>query len=425
MLCPNDCYKIWKRGNRLRIDSTLLGLGKLKWLRGNLSYLFIIDEDASHFYVLDHDKKIWQKIQQFRPLEEKEIEEDLNTRLNQEIVVGRIDSRRPIRFSRSRSIMGLGDEIVERIGGESNGYLAQVFAIENMEWLTRTRKEHLRDRPEGDLSKQTSSWFLGYGGRTAISKIKPKTEEANPNANEETIPTGNDNNLSTSDSTDSVSSAETLYKESLKEIQEALTHVDVGQIAQANEINQHIADFDPHQIDSLLDENKKLAYHFTPSLAPPNNRDQIPFEEYFPAKNARLEEQSQLPYIHMGRPLKQTEQRKQLSASLWMSKEFPLTIEQLLPLFEIMSPSNEHFDKLRDFISMQLPPGFPVQVEIPLLLFLSARITFRRFMWWTKETRGQIPIPKASDPMLSSKLWFEIPEDYQEGVVIDSIFKTE
>ncbi len=46
-------------------------------------------------------------------------------------------------------------------------------------------------------------------------------------------------------------------------------------------------------------------------------------------------------------------------------------------------------------------------------------------MWWTKETRGQIPIPKASDPMLSSKLWFEIPEDYQEGVVIDSIFKTE
>lgn len=423
MLCPNDCYKIWKRGNRLRIDSTLLGLGKLKWLRGNLSYLFIIDEDASHFYVLDHDKKIWQKIQQFRPLEDKEIEEDLNTRLNQEIVVGRIDSRRPVRFSRSRSIMGLGDEIVERVGGESNGYLARVYAIENMEWLTRTRKEHLRDRPEGDLSKQTSSWFLGYGGRTAISKIKTKKAAESDATIDSTE--NSESTITKSDSSDSVSSAETLYKESLKEIQEALTHVDVGQSAQAEEITQHIADFDPHQIDSLLDENKKLAYHFTPSLAPPSNRAQVPFEEYFPAKNASIEEQSQLPYIHMGRPLKQTEQRKQLTASLWMSKEFPLSIDQLLPLFEIMSPSNEYFDKLRDFISMQLPPGFPVQVEIPLLLLLSARITFKGFKWWTKETRGEIPIPKACDPMLSSKLWFEIPADYKEGVVIDSIFKTE
>ena len=378
----------------MRIDSTLLGLGKLKWVRGNLSYLFVIDEDTSHFYILDHDKRLWQHVRKLKPMDEHEIEQDLNTRLNQEIVVGKVDSRKPVTFSRSRSIMGLGEERVERIGGDGEqGFVARVYAVENLEWVTRTRKEHLRDRPEGDLSKQTSSWFLGYGGRTAISHIKSGTE------------------ASRSDST------ETLYKESIEEIKQTL-----GSGADA-EMTNHLADFDPEQIDSLLDDAQKLAELHTPSLAPPADRKQVPFEEYFPPRGMSPEEQAALPYIHLGRPLAMTQQRKQLSASLWMSNQFPLRLEQLLPLFEIMSPSNEHFDKLREFISMNLPPGFPVQAEIPLLMILSARITFRNFKWWTRETRAEIPIPAAMDASASSKHWFEIPEGYTEGVVMESIFK--
>jgi hypothetical protein len=106
-----------------------------------------------------------------------------------------------------------------------------------------------------------------------------------------------------------------------------------------------------------------------------------------------------------------------------MSHDVPLTIEQLLPLFEILSPSNEHFDKLREFISLKLPPGFPVQVELPVLMFLSARITFRNYKTWTRETRGTIPIPSAADPHESSKKWFTVPDGYKEGIVIDSILK--
>ena len=107
------------------------------------------------------------------------------------------------------------------------------------------------------------------------------------------------------------------------------------------------------------------------------------------------EKLADLPYIHLGRKLAAKEQRKNFSASIWMSHEFPLSIQQLLPLFEILSPSNEHFDKLREFISLKLPPGFPVQVELPVLMFLSARITFRNYKTWTRETRRTIPIPKC------------------------------
>lgn len=398
MLCPSDCYKIWKKGNRIRIDTSLIGFDKLRWLRGNVTYLFIIEPDSSSFYLLDHDRKIWQHVRNLRDFTPEEVEKDLNLRLNQEIVSGRVDSRKPIAFSRSRTLMGLGDEMVEDIGR----YRAKVYAIENLEWVTRTRKEHLRDRPEGDLSEQTSSWFLGYGGRTAYSKLKNKQKDFVEE--------------------DEIDSVETLYRESVKEIRNALS--EDGDSDVISGINDHLPDFDPHKIDSLLDDATKLAEFYTESLPDPTNRAQIPFEEYFPAVDADPDQLAALPYIHMGRKLAAKEQRKKLAASIWMSHDFPLTINQLLPLFEILSPSNEHFHKLREFISLKLPPGFPVQVELPVLMFLSARITFRNYETWTRETRRLIPIPSAADPTKSSKKWFEIPEDYTEGVVIKSIIKT-
>lgn len=404
MLCPSDCYKIWKKGNKIRIDTSLIGFDKLRWLRGNVTYLFIIEPDASSFYLLDHDRKIWQHVKNLSDFTDEEVEKDLNLRLNQEIVSGRVDSRRPISFSRSRTLMGLGDEMIETIGN----YRSKVYCIENLEWVTRTRKEHLRDRPEGDLSEQTSSWFMGYGGRTAYSHIK-RTKEKHGKNEDEIIE--ND-------------SVETLYRESIKEIRNALSEAeDLSTSEDTSEIANHLPDFDPHKIDTILDDANALADFYTPSLQPPKNSANVPFEDYFPPVGTDANQLAALPYIHMGRRLAAKEQRKKLSASIWMSHDFPLSIDQLLPLFEILSPSNEHFDKLREFISLKLPLGFPVQVELPVLMFLSARITFRNYMTWTRESRRAIPIPSAVNPHNSSKKWFEIPEDYNEGVVIKSIFK--
>ena len=35
----------------------------------------------------------------------------------------------------------------------------------------------------------------------------------------------------------------------------------------------------------------------------------------------------------------------------------------LLAVLEVIAPQFKHFDKLRDFVSMKLPPGFPIQVR--------------------------------------------------------------
>ena len=39
-MCPHDTYKVYKRGSRVRIDTTLLGFDDTSWQRGNKSYIF-------------------------------------------------------------------------------------------------------------------------------------------------------------------------------------------------------------------------------------------------------------------------------------------------------------------------------------------------------------------------------------------------
>lgn len=36
--------------------------------------------------------------------------------------------------------------------------------------------------------------------------------------------------------------------------------------------------------------------------------------------------------------------------------------EQVTPIIDLMAISNAHFAKLRDFITLRLPPGFPVKI---------------------------------------------------------------
>lgn len=59
-------------------------------------------------------------------------------------------------------------------------------------------------------------------------------------------------------------------------------------------------------------------------------------------------------------------------AKLWLCEEHPLSLcEQVAPIIDLMAVSNALFAKLRDFITLRLPPGFPVKIgETPPALSL-------------------------------------------------------
>ncbi|XP_076855233.1 ankyrin repeat domain-containing protein 13A [Brachyhypopomus gauderio] len=79
----------------------------------------------------------------------------------------------------------------------------------------------------------------------------------------------------------------------------------------------------------------------------------------------------------IGRPLELTIRTQRFKGTLWMSEEHPLSlVEQVTPIIDLMARTSTHFARLRDFITLRFPPGFPVKIEIPLFHVLNARITF-------------------------------------------------
>ncbi|NXD50785.1 AN13A protein, partial [Corvus moneduloides] len=108
----------------------------------------------------------------------------------------------------------------------------------------------------------------------------------------------------------------------------------------------------------------------TTEYAATNNPTAITLEEYF---NPEFD----LKGRDIGRPKEVTIRTQKFKATLWMSEEFPLSLmEQITPIIDLMARTSAHFARLRDFITLEFPPGFPVKIEIPLFHVLNARITF-------------------------------------------------
>ena len=63
------------------------------------------------------------------------------------------------------------------------------------------------------------------------------------------------------------------------------------------------------------------------------------------------------------RPREESQKGQKFRAQLWLCEEYPLSLqEQVMPIVDLLAISNTHFQKLKDFIHMQLPAGFPVKI---------------------------------------------------------------
>ncbi|RZF45300.1 hypothetical protein LSTR_LSTR011116 [Laodelphax striatellus] len=112
------------------------------------------------------------------------------------------------------------------------------------------------------------------------------------------------------------------------------------------------------------------------------NPCRITTQEYFDASVA-------LGNRDIGRPKEITTKIQKFRATLWLCEQYPLSLpEQIMPIVDLMAISSSHFAKLRNFIQMQLPAGFPVKIEIPLFHVLNARITFGNIFGMEERVEG-------------------------------------
>uniref|UniRef100_A0A8D0GX43 Ankyrin repeat domain 13D n=1 Tax=Sphenodon punctatus TaxID=8508 RepID=A0A8D0GX43_SPHPU len=275
-MCPSDVYRVWKCGENLRVDTTLLGFEHMTWQRGRRSYIFKGEDENAVVMEVDHDKQVVYTETLSLALHEPELmlaamqpsEEHVASRLTSPIVFTHLDTKN-IAFERNKSgIWGWRSEKMETI----SGYEAKVYSASNVELITKTRTEHLsdQDKTRNKGSKTPFQSFLGIAQQHASQNGAPVLQSASP-----TNPTA-----------------------------------------------------------------------ITP-------------EEYFDP-NFNLESRN------IGRPIEMSSKVQRFKATLWLCEDPPLSlVEQVTPIIDLMAISNAHFAKLRDFITLKLPPGFPVKIVYP------------------------------------------------------------
>ncbi|KAM7329694.1 hypothetical protein ACRRTK_011307 [Alexandromys fortis] len=369
-MCPSDVYRVWKRGESLRVDTSLLGFEHMTWQRGRRSFIFRGQEAGALVMEVDHDRQVVHTETLGPALHEPEAllaamrpsEEHVASRLTSPIVSTHLDTRN-VAFERNKcGIWGWRSEKMETVSGYEAkargatelGVLGialwalgaaplpfmlwrEVYSATNVELVTRTRTEHLSDQDK----------LRSKGGKTPFQSFLGMAQQHSSHSG--------------------------------------------APVQQA---------------------------------ASPTNPTAISPEEYFDPSFS-------LESRNIGRPIEMSSKVQRFKATLWLSEEHPLSLgDQVTPIIDLMAISNAHFAKLRDFITLRLPPGFPVKIgekttkgqpgQIPLFHVLNARITFSNLCGcdepvssvWVPGPSSAIstsgsPFPCEVDPTV-----FEVPEGY-------------
>eukprot|EP00753_Platysulcus_tardus_P007004 PLAT14767.1.p1 GENE.PLAT14767.1~~PLAT14767.1.p1 ORF type:complete len:701 (-),score=326.92 PLAT14767.1:1516-3348(-) len=154
----------------------------------------------------------------------------------------------------------------------------------------------------------------------------------------------------------------------------------------------------PHELDAIIAvdaEGQRVPGHSV-------REETWTFEDYFgesaEAAGVRAEEEAVFP------PLPRAKRTtKNFKAKLYMVEDgFPLSVEQILPLVEVMARSARHYENFQRFFKLALPPGFPVKCELPVLPTVTGRLSWENI---------ELMTPAADKFTVPSSFVYREPED--------------
>ena len=338
--CPSDTFKIWKRGSDFRLDMTLVDFESYSWKRGRISFIFIMDPktDKASFYVLNHGDKTKSVTSKDKEMEEskneKEISDNIEQLLQSELVSPEIFTSK-IKIEKSKN--WLGADKVSTI----NGKQCRLYELKNLVVLANKRDGHC---PQ-EVKEQ----------RAVTKQMFAKKVEAAKNGSTE------------------------------------FDIVDIETAEQMNDAEKAEEKSSPSRsaIKSLFGDVKRYEY---PKYVPPK----IKLEEYFNVnewkkhkihmiadgnkkKKATTEVLNDRRDTFVINPAESTVSTKSFKLNLAMTESFGLSIEEILAIMEAAAPQSKLAAKLKEFLEIKMPRGFPIQLELPLFHVLKGTVTFQNF----------------------------------------------
>ena len=101
---------------------------------------------------------------------------------------------------------------------------------------------------------------------------------------------------------------------------------------------------------------------------------------------------------------------KQSKAFARLSQEFPFTLQEFLPILQLIGESNTSINKLHSFLSSENllssigSNSFPIKVDIPLTMTVKGLVTFEKFELLNDPSFLELPEYKFQSRKLAQKI---------------------
>lgn len=377
-IAPSDTYRIWKRGSNLRADMTLAGFDGFRIQRSDQTFLFLgegyTSEDGSvslspgSLIVLSHKEKevtnalegagappteaevahevaLMSQTNMYRPgidVTQAELVPHLNWRRQERTemvgnwkakvydmlhVMVSVKSRRVPGAMTDEELFAVEDEDKLANGGDNDEYDDVLTAEERLQLDSALRmgnSDGLCDDDEnGVLSCQENGSGVSYENGEANSAVKEKKSWFGWNKK------GTKNNVE--DAEDS----------------------------------------------KILKKFSKLA----PEGSNQKSSSEYPREDVIDAKKGKdKSSKKKKKKGPVSESKSESEYKKGLRPVLWLTPDFPLKTDELLPLLDILANKVKAIRRLRELLTTKLPSGtFPVKVAIPIVPTIRVLVTFTKF----------------------------------------------
>ncbi|GAB5354463.1 hypothetical protein AAMO2058_000120900 [Amorphochlora amoebiformis] len=333
--CPSDIVQIWKRGNTIRVQGTLIGLKSFRWLRGDIAFLFNFKRGkAFSCIIMNNVAKTYATVfTQRKKAIHKMVQNEWNLMVDKEVseMMSFPISRRKIlpgfKFKRATTGMIFTADKTGTVGE----YQTRVYKLTNMEVETVSRLEH--------MSSEEIKSFRKHGKPITATQLTDTLREARANADKE-------------------------------EMKKAERQRLLGSSRREDSKDTSEGDMESEEIGD--EELKRNEYQFNPhpSIEPPleiTNEKKLAYQEA---------ERSGREYVWLGRNRVMERSSTKINPEVHMCDDFPITTPMLITLLDLVAPHHPNIDKLRKFLSVDMPEGFPIKFSMPVLPTISAHITF-------------------------------------------------
>ncbi|XP_076887013.1 uncharacterized protein LOC143537023 [Bidens hawaiensis] len=386
-IAPSDTYKIWKRGANLRADTTLSGFDGFRIQRADQSFLFLGDgsEDGkvkpgSLIMISHKNKEVMNALDGAGgSATDEEVDQEVQAMTRSSIFRPGIDVTQAVLVPQ---MTWRGFEKTESVGN----WKAKVYDMQNVVVSIKSRRAP-GAKPDDELFADSN------GNGTDIEDLNDILTDGERKQLEEALKSG---------------SLDQDYENNKPGVREQIDIPIEDGSSRENGFNKH-----GREKKGWFDRWRKRDTKNSQSQGQVNRDDNSNVKWVGKKRDGKTE----------------NEYKKGLRPVLWLSPDFPLQTDELLPLLDILANKVKAIRRLRELLTTKLPSGtFPVKVAIPVIPTVRVLVTFTKFEELQPLDEFSTPpsSPTATDHNIStsasSSSWFQwIKAPYQHVISSTSV----